>query len=400
MGLLLMKKNQTRETPARLLITMPWGIGDAVSVGLSAVDQVARDDVKGIVAVDVLCNTVQAEILDQDPRIDHLIQIDASLLPTAEPGTWRRGLFLPARTRELARFLRRQRYTAQLPFMFAPTFFYLLHTPIIFLNPMEGLDVIAKIHALGDTSISHIIRNIVNKFFAKYYGEMLPEPGPDEPIPLYICPEHVRAAMQTVANVKAQAIVPPAQSKLLLVAPDTSSVITRPPTSLLAAGIAEALKNDSSLIAAILPSYTDKESSTRLLQELAPSFARRVFLRQDEPKMPLLELAALIDQSDIFITGDTGVMHLAATYKKIPPSADQSLLPRNTVKIISLFGGTNPGLHGHSQRTNILGWGRKEQAKFTPGVAKDFCDPRGKNFFAHINPGQLTEAIIQSDAHK
>ncbi len=31
----------------RLLITMPWGIGDTIVVGLSAVDQIARCDPDG-----------------------------------------------------------------------------------------------------------------------------------------------------------------------------------------------------------------------------------------------------------------------------------------------------------------------------------------------------------------
>lgn len=391
-----MKKIHTKGTSARLLITMPWGIGDTISVGLSAIDQVDRDDPDGSVAVDVLCNHIQAEVLEQDPRIHHLIEIDDSLFPTSAAGTWKRGLFLSPRTVTLARYLRKQHYTAQLPFMFAPSFFFLLHTPIIFLNPFEGWKVISKIRTLGDTSIPHIIRYIVNKFFEQYYGETLPEPGVDEPTPLYICPEYVREAMHIVAGIKAQASIPAERSRILLVAPDTSSEITRPPTSLLADGIAEALKRDANLLAAILPGYSDTESSTRLLHELAPSFAGRIFLRQGEPKMPLLELAALIDQSDIFVTGDTGTMHLAATYKMIPPTVNNDVSPRNTVKIITLFGGTNPGLHGYNERTIILGKGRKEQTKFAPGVAKDMYKPDGKNFFDHIPPCQLTEAIMHS----
>ncbi len=391
-----MKKILTQETSARLLITMPWGIGDAISVGLSAVDQVDRDDPNRNVAVDVLCNPVQAEILEQDPRIDHLIQVDDSLFPTATAGTWKRGLVLPPTTIKLVHYLRDQHYTAELPFMFAPTFFYLLHTPIIFLNPVEGWRVIETARHLGDIPIPLMIRRITNKFFMRYYGEAMPEPGIDEPIPLYICPEHIREAEHIVASIRAQAVVAPERSRLLLVAPDTSSEITRPPTSLLAEGIAEALKHDGSLIAAILPGYSDTGASLRLLDALASSFPGRIFLRDSEPKMPLLELAALIDQSDIFVTGDTGTMHLAATYKKVPPSVNSEVSPRNTVKIITLFGGTNPGLHGYSQRTIILGRGRKEQTRSAPGVAKDMCNPKGKDFFDHIKPCQLTEAILHS----
>ena len=50
---------------------------------------------------------------------------------------------------------------------------------------------------------------------------------------------------------------------------------------------------------------------------LEPEFAGRVFMLPDISPFTLLETAALIDQADIFVTGDTGVMHLAAAAKRI-----------------------------------------------------------------------------------
>src|SRR5579883_3132545 len=115
-----MHGSMRKASDPRLLITMPWGIGDTISVGLSAVDQVRRNDPYGHARIDVLCNHLQASIFAHDPRIHELIVVDESLFPTAAPGTWRRGLFLPPETVSLARRLRRRDYTAALPFLFSP----------------------------------------------------------------------------------------------------------------------------------------------------------------------------------------------------------------------------------------------------------------------------------------
>ncbi|HEU0000793.1 MAG TPA: glycosyltransferase family 9 protein [Ktedonobacteraceae bacterium] len=373
-----------------MLLTMTWGIGDTIAVGLSAVDQITRNDPGGHIKIEVLCNHPQAELLEHDPRISRLIQFDDSLFPTPEAGTWKRGIVLPASTKKLAAFLRDQHYTAVLPFMFAPTFFYQLHTPVMFLSPRELWHVIAVLRNYGEMHMQTLIREIINKHF----GWKLPEPSGDEAIPLYICQEHMQKAMQKLACIKGQTFVPDTQSKVLLVAPDTSSPITRPPISLLTEGIAGSLKSHADLIVALLPSYADKQASPNLLHNLASRFPGRVVLLPAEPKMPLPELAAFIDQCDLLLSGDTGIMHLAVAMKKIEHITSDEYSPRNTVKIITLFGGTHPGMFGYSKRALILGKWRKEQRAIRPGIVKEVYNPGGKNFFDHISPQQVTEAIL------
>ena len=112
-----------------------------------------------------------------------------------------------------------------------------------------------------------------------------------------------------------------------------------------------------------------------------------------DPPLSLLETAALIDQAEIFITGDTGTMHLAVAVKKLRDE-DSDYFPRNSRKVIALFGGTNPGVHGYTQRTIILGRGRKEQSTVVPGIFKESYNGKERNFFDHIAPHELTDAII------
>jgi ADP-heptose:LPS heptosyltransferase len=78
---------------------------------------------QGEVTIDLLCNQSQAELLEEDPRIHRIIEVDKKLFPTSEAGTWKRDIFLTAEAVKLAEFLRNQDYTAVLPHMFAPTFF-------------------------------------------------------------------------------------------------------------------------------------------------------------------------------------------------------------------------------------------------------------------------------------
>lgn len=385
------KRLQQEETP-RLLLSMPWGVGDTISVGLSAVDQITRNDPDGRVKIEVLCNDAQTELLQHDPRIYRLIQTDRNLFPTNEEGSWKRGFFLSPATAKLATFLRDQHYAAVLPFEFAPTLYYRLHARIIFLSPRQTWDLLSVLHSRREVSMQTFIREIINN----YFGRKLPEPSGDEEIPLYICRAHVQQAMREMAWIKEQASIRCERVKVLLVSPDTSSVITRPPTGLLAEGIAGALRHNDNLVVALLPGYADRDAAPRLLRTLAPSFPGRIVELPAEPKMPLPELAAFIDQCDILVCGDTSVLHLAVATKKIRDvtCADDECRPRNAVKIIVLYGGTHPGIYGYSERTIKLGKWRKEQHAIAPGLTKEIYDPKGKNLFDHIPPGQLTDAIL------
>jgi len=181
--------------------------------------------------------------------------------------------------------------------------------------------------------------------------------------------------------------------KVLVIAPDTASAVTRPPIELLIAAFSSVLAACPQLIVYILPSYTETTRSLHLLKVLREHHPHRVFLMPAEPRTHLLEIAALIDQADIFVTGDTGVMHLAAAHKQLREE-DTCFVPQNSVQIVALFGGTNPGYYGYSRRSTIVGWGRKEQTAFRPGFSKEAYNLRGRNLFDHISSQQIADAIL------
>jgi hypothetical protein len=266
-----------KEEAPHLLLMMPWGVGDTISVGLSAVDQITRNDPAGRVKIEVVCNDAQAELLEYDPRIYRIIQADSSLFPTNEAGSWKRGFFLPPATAKLAAFLRDQHYAGVLPFEFAPTLFYRLHTRIVFLSLPQVGRLLSVLHSCQEVSMQTFIRESINN----YFDRKLPEPSGDEEIPLYLCREHFERAMREMAWVKGQTAIPGERVKVLLVSPDTSSVITRPPTALLADGIAGALKRNDDLFVVLLSGYADVDAAPRL-QRALDAQTWRIFNTQDE----------------------------------------------------------------------------------------------------------------------
>jgi hypothetical protein len=381
--------NNEKEYRARFLVMIPMGIGDAVAVGLSAIDQIIKNEPESDGKIDVVCNDLQADIFRHDPRINTIICIDDSFFPAVDISSLDKGIVLKPEAIKLIHLLRDRHYEGIFPGNTTPWFYHRLHAPIMQMGVLNMFRDYLSLRSQGDIPVSQITRRTVNAFF----GNRLPEPAMDEEIPLYITTRHIEKAITVIESMKARANVSGKYCQLVMVAPDTSSYVTRPPTDLLAEGIAGALRRKHFLAIYILPGYTNRNAARNLYDSLSPDFSGRIFMIPHEPPLSLLETTALIDQAEIFITGDTGTMHLAVAVKRLREKEDGYSL-RNSRKVIVLFGGTNPGLHGYSNQTIILGRGRKEQTALVPGIFKEAYNGKQRNFFDHITPQQLTDAII------
>jgi ADP-heptose:LPS heptosyltransferase len=381
--------NIKKEDRARFLVMMAMGIGDAVAVGLSAIDQIIKNEPEADGKIDVVCNDLQADLFSYDPRINSIICIDDSFFPALDISSWDRGIVLKPEAIKLIHLLRSKHYDGIFPGNTTPFFYLRLHAPIMEIGVLTLFRGYLSLRSQSYLPVSQITRKAVNTFF----GNRLPKPAVDEEIPLYITSHHIQKAITVIANMKDQANISGKSCQVVMVAPDTSSFVTRPPTKLLAGGIAGALRRKQHFAVCILPGYTDRNAAQNLYESLSPDFSGRIFMIPHEPPLSLLETTALIDQAEIFITGDTGTMHLAVAVKKLKEE-DSTYFPRNSRKVIVLFGGTNPGVHGYSQQTIILGRGRKEQSAVIPGIFKEAYNGKQRNFFDHITPHQLTNAII------
>jgi ADP-heptose:LPS heptosyltransferase len=378
-----------REDRPRFLLVPDVGIGDAVAIGLSAVDQIIRNEPDACGTIDILCNRVQAQIFAHDPRINRVIVTDCVFFPGQHISQWLRGVVLDATAAQLIAFLQKRRYQAILPGVVAPGLYFRLHAHLMYPNiPKLAKDIFfPRLHA--DLSMRQVARQMVDR----YFGKRTPMDALDHEVLLYVGCKQIQKARGSMTRLKKRAAGE--YCKVLLVAPDSASVVTRPPTCLLAEALSEVLEQCSDLVVCILPGYTDRECAGKLWHALTCNDERagRVFLLPPEPRLPLLELAALIDQADIFLTGDTGVMHLAAATKRVAGNYSE-FAPRNTIKIIALFGGTNPSFYSYRNRTTIIGEGRDEQKAFRPGFSKEGYEPKGRDLFDHISPKQVAEAII------
>jgi ADP-heptose:LPS heptosyltransferase len=382
---------ESKAERGRFLITMGAGIGDAVVVGLSALDQIIENDPEASGHIDVLCNSLQAQIFEEDPRLNRAMQTETLFFAGSRITEWPRAILLDADGARVARFLRERHYEAVFPSMVAPGLYHALHTQMMYPDLFQlGRDLLAR-RAPSDLPVYQLVRHIVNR----YFHNDAPPWALSEEIPLYLGTRHIQQAVTVLERLKKRASPRRESAQVMLVAADSKSPVTRPPTHLLATALAVVLRRYDDLLVCILPGYTDTAAADSLKNALLPDFAGRVFTLSAEPKPSLLETAALIDQADILVTGDTGVMHLAATTKRVRQAGAGLYAPRNAVKIIALFGGSNPDVWGYQQRTTIVGRGRKEQRTFSPGFVKELYRPKGKDFFDHISPHQLAEAIAR-----
>jgi ADP-heptose:LPS heptosyltransferase len=141
--------------------------------------------------------------------------------------------------------------------------------------------------------------------------------------------------------------VPKGTAPVVFLNPDTASPYTRVPVPFQG----KLLEGLVGLNCAILlgAGHTDKGIGERILWTLPLWQRNRVTLVPAD--LSLEAYTALIDRSDVFISGDTGPLHLAAAWKKEKEGRHSF---RNRTTVISLFGATPSRLSGYDTRPGYL----------------------------------------------
>ncbi|HEY5039643.1 MAG TPA: glycosyltransferase family 9 protein, partial [bacterium] len=134
---------------------------------------------------------------------------------------------------------------------------------------------------------------------------------------------------------------------LLFLNPDTASPYTRVPSHYLA----ELLWGLSSLPGKVLlgASFSEPGAEQRLLNCLPSSF--RTWVTVVPTSLSLPAYAALTDRADLFLSGDTGPLHVAAA-RKISKSGRHSF--RNKTSVFCLFGATLAGFSGYASEDTLF----------------------------------------------
>ena len=139
----------------------------------------------------------------------------------------------------------------------------------------------------------------------------------------------------------------PGPGFIVFLNPDTASPYTRVPFSFQARILAGLVEIPCRIL--LGAGHTEKETGKKLLESLPLGKRGRVALVP--PSLSLEAYTALLDWSDVFISGDTGPLHLAAAWKNAPKG-----LPafRNRTSVVGLFGATPPRFSGYDSRTGYL----------------------------------------------
>ena len=129
------------------------------------------------------------------------------------------------------------------------------------------------------------------------------------------------------------------QSPLIFFNGETISPYTRIPLTIQQTLIQELLDLPCSLL---IPFHNNTDTIKNYIKTLPHKKQRKcIFL---PVPMDLDVYAALMDKSDLVITGDTGPLHIAAAYKQ---STDTSYSFRNSTAVCSLFGATDSSMYGY-----------------------------------------------------
>jgi ADP-heptose:LPS heptosyltransferase len=134
------------------------------------------------------------------------------------------------------------------------------------------------------------------------------------------------------------------ETRVIMFNPDTSAKFTRIPFDIQL----QLLKRLSEFNCVILlgAGHSEKDIEQRLIQYLPPEAKEKIIIVN--AGFNIDEYTALIDLSDIFITGDSGPLHLAAARKF---SRDRRISFRNRTAVFSIFGGTPAKIYGLDSKT-------------------------------------------------
>ena len=122
--------------------------------------------------------------------------------------------------------------------------------------------------------------------------------------------------------------------------PDTSSPFTRVPLGQQVSILTKLAQLPYKIL--LGAGHTAKDIERSLVGPL--SLPQRKKITIIPPSMPLDSYAALIDFSDLFITGDTGLLHIAGAHKV---ARSKTYTFRNKTAIFSIFGATPARMYGY-----------------------------------------------------
>jgi len=314
------------DRPRRILIIPDINIGDAV-IGQAAVGEIRHmfPDVE----ISYAYQKKARFLIRENPLIDRHYPFIA-------------GCGLPTRRdhRRVKALMKNGDFDLILIFSPYFSFTHLGVTRAVVIHPLRFIAEIIRAYASEDDKahVAHRMRMFTRDLGREVNGNSRIPLSDESDMPhVYLPPRLLEKRHQLEKRME----LSPEENRVLF-NPDTSSVYTQPPLQLqldLLEGLLGMGRVDRVLMNV---GFTFRNIEKDLLERISPSLKKGVTLIPRDVRID--EYTALTDSVDIFISGDTGPMHLAASRKRISDS-DRGF--RNATTVLGLFGATSARIYGY-----------------------------------------------------
>jgi ADP-heptose:LPS heptosyltransferase len=155
------------------------------------------------------------------------------------------------------------------------------------------------------------------------------------------------------------------EKPIIMFNPDASSRFTRMPFDVQSDLLKRLADFDCDIL--LGAGHIEKFIGYELIYSLPAEISQKIVIVPSSMEIDVY--AALIDFADVFITGDTGPLHLAAA-RKFSRDSGKSL--RNKTAVFSVFGGTPPRIYGYDSKTPGF-LGANQDAPSRAFISKSLC---------------------------
>ncbi len=189
--------------------------------------------------------------------------------------------------------------------------------------------------------ISHYVRSYFNELLGERGSQFEQKELPAPALPLnantvYLSREAIEMAH---AFLDSHGLV--AGSGLVFLNPDATSQYGQIPFEVQVNLLRHSASLDEVTAVLLGKAYSNRGIERRLMDELPPKLAQKIVV---VPHVPIEVYTALIDASDMFISGDTGPLHISACRKQGP--ADYKPM-RNKTAVLAIYGATDSRMYGY-----------------------------------------------------
>jgi len=331
-----MHQRRLRKVPSfeRLLVVADVGIGDALIVqrSLSVLRSLFPSS-----RIDYVCSKTAGEILLSLPAADHVYPLfDRHGTPSGQS------------YRAIWELLDAVEYSALLnlsPFLDSRIF--RASVPVLDIYIPLASQIVRLWRTPGEKRhISIAVPQFFEKFFSSVSvrqpalaaGDHFPAPGGEVLAGnvVYIPEASIDAAEEFLMRKGLGSL-----NGIVFFSPDATSVYSMIPFTMQVELLRSLAEND--MVASILvgAAYAQKGIEHRLMDALPARLRNRVII---VPHIPLPEYAALLDASEVFLSGDGGPSHVAAAWKQ---SCEGMRTLRNRTAVFTVFGGTDSRMYGY-----------------------------------------------------